>query len=110
MLRVHGIQHGAGLEDAEGRDEILDRVREGQGHPLARFDAERRQRVRRPARQPIELRVRDAPVLVQDEGMPAACRDVARQDVEDRVAHYASVPQSATSTVPMIILASSDAR
>ena len=85
--RVQRVEDRAGLEDPEGRDEVLDRVAEGERHALPARHAERCQRPRRPAREPVELRVRHAPALVHDEGMRAARGDVAGERVEDRVGH-----------------------
>ena len=108
--RVQRVQHGARLQCRERRDEILDRVAERERDAVAAHHAERRERTRRRVRQPVELCVAHRAALVQDERVRAARGDVAGEGVEDRVAHYARVPQSATSTAPTTILASSEAR
>ena len=108
--RVHRVQHAAHLKDPERRDEILDRIAERERHAVAAHHTERRERTRRRVRQAVELCVAHRAALVQDERVRAARGDVAGEGVEDRVAHYARVPQSATSTAPTTILASSEAR
>src|SRR2546427_12021053 len=91
------------------RSQIPARVPHRERAPVPLPDADPAERMRRAVREPIELGVGDATPLVQDERIRAARGDGMLERCQEP-RHYASVPQSATSVVPVIIGTSSEAR